>query len=33
VFYPSRRQLPAKVRVFIDFLIAHFNEGESDGMA
>lgn len=24
VFYASRRQLPAKVRVFIDFLVAHF---------
>ncbi len=33
VFYPSRRQLPAKVRVFIDFLIAHFKEGEGEGAA
>jgi DNA-binding transcriptional LysR family regulator len=24
VFYPGRQQLPAKVRVFIDFLVAHF---------
>jgi LysR family transcriptional regulator, transcriptional activator for dmlA len=26
VFYPSRQQLPAKVRVFIDFLAAHFRD-------
>lgn len=32
-FYPSRRQLPAKVRVFIDFLIAHFNEPDIQGDA
>jgi DNA-binding transcriptional LysR family regulator len=24
VFYPGRQQLLAKVRVFIDFLVAHF---------
>jgi LysR family transcriptional regulator, transcriptional activator for dmlA len=29
VFYPSRRNLPAKVRAFIDFLVASFNDAPS----
>jgi DNA-binding transcriptional LysR family regulator len=30
VFYPSRRNMSAKVRAFIDFLVGTFNPGESD---
>ena len=29
VFYPSRRNLPAKVRAFIDFLVASLNDGSA----
>lgn len=29
VFYPTRRNMPAKVRAFIDFLVARFNAAES----
>jgi DNA-binding transcriptional LysR family regulator len=29
VFYPTRRNMPAKVRAFIDFLVADFNSVES----
>jgi LysR family transcriptional activator of dmlA len=30
VFYPSRRNMSAKVRAFIDFLVGAFNPGESN---
>jgi DNA-binding transcriptional LysR family regulator len=29
VFYPTRRNMPAKVRAFIDFLVASFNAGDA----
>jgi DNA-binding transcriptional LysR family regulator len=28
IYYPSRKLMPAKTRVFVDFVLARFKEGE-----